>query len=59
MAHCLVIDNGSPYLQGQKLLLDKHQYLLGRMSNKEQPDIMFDNRFVSRRHCVIELNDGK
>lgn len=58
MTNYLVVEKGCPYDPGYKLGLNHEQIVLGRAGHSEQPDISFENKFISRRHCLLQLNSN-
>lgn len=56
MVRYLLLEKGSPYPAGFTIALDKELILLGRAANAHQPDISFDNPFISRSHCSVTAN---
>ena len=50
----LVVEQGTPFLQGAVFELDRRQTLVGRATASFQPEIAFDSLLISRRHCCIE-----
>lgn len=55
---CLFVKNGSPYLQGTRIQLERQQTSIGRSGNSLIPDINFDNFLISRKHCCIHYTDN-
>lgn len=57
MVRYLLLEKGSPYPAGFKIALNKDVILLGRSASAHQPDISFDNPFISRSHCSVAVNE--
>ncbi len=58
MVRYLLLEKGSPYPTGFKIPLNKAVILLGRSANAHQPDISFDNPFISRSHCSVAVSEA-
>lgn len=54
----LIVEKGEPYGVGEALPVPKGRVLLGRDSPDGQRGFFFFSPFVSRRHAMIEFNDG-
>lgn len=50
----LVVEQGTPFLQGAVFELDRRQTVVGRATASFSPEIAFDSLLISRRHCCIE-----
>lgn len=57
MVRYLLLEKGPPYQEGTKISFDKEVIILGRSSNAHQPDISFDNPFISRSHCSVKVSE--
>ncbi|MDF2570500.1 MAG: hypothetical protein K0R55_2104, partial [Sporomusa sp.] len=58
MVKYLVIEKGFPYEPGFKIGLNHEQVVLGRAGHTtEKPDICFENKFISRKHCLLQINE--
>jgi hypothetical protein len=55
----LIIEKGLPFEPGTKLEFNSQQLLLGRASRTEKPDIIFESKFISRRHCLLKACSNK
>lgn len=53
MGNYLVVEKGLPYEPGYKIPILNQQVMLGRTSKSEKPDINFENKFISRKHCLL------
>ncbi len=53
MGNYLVVEKGLPYEPGYKIPILDQQVMLGRASKSEKPDIDFENKFISRKHCLL------
>ncbi|WP_422658813.1 FHA domain-containing protein [Paenibacillus sp. EC2-1] len=53
----LVVERGNPYERGDVIPL-KNQMILGRKGKQWNPDIVFDNLFVSRKHTALQYRNG-
>lgn len=49
----LIVEKGAPYLPGDAITLGEGQYLLGRSSGANRPDIAFADMRVSRKHALL------
>lgn len=56
----LIVERGHPYEWGTELSLPPEQsrIVLGRSDREWEPDIIFDNAFVSRKQAAISVADG-
>lgn len=54
----LIVEKGNPYRWGEILPLREGKVLLGRTWKGQQPDISFDNLYVSRFHARIDCTQG-
>ena len=54
----LIIEKGEKSGLGKKFLLDEKTVILGRKTGDNNPDMAFENEFVSRRHAEISLIDN-
>lgn len=54
----LVVERGDPFARGTCLPLAAERLILGRNTGLFSPDIAFDSRLVSRKHCCLERLDG-
>lgn len=52
----IIINTGEPFKPQTQILIDKNELVLGRTYQALQPDIVFTNQHVSRRHAIIEYN---
>lgn len=50
----LVVEKGSPFLQGAFFELNRTRTVIGRATADFRPDIGFDTLLISRRHCCVE-----
>ncbi|WP_260871456.1 FHA domain-containing protein [Paenibacillus sp. Y412MC10] len=55
----LMVERGNPYERGDVIALTKPITVLGRKGQHFDPDIAFDNIFVSRRHAALLHRNGK
>lgn len=55
----LMVERGNPYERGDVIALTKPITVLGRKGQHFDPDITFDNIFVSRRHAALLYRNGK
>ncbi|MDG0793772.1 FHA domain-containing protein [Cohnella ginsengisoli] len=55
---CLVVVRGYPYDEGAVLTLKQPNAILGRRDAEWNPDIGFDNAYVSRKHAEIACENG-
>jgi two-component system, OmpR family, response regulator QseB len=55
----LMVERGNPYERGDVIALTKPITVLGRKGQHFDPDIVFDNIFVSRRHAALLYRNGK
>ena len=49
----LVVEKGAPYLPGDAITLEEGQYLLGRSSGTNRPDMAFADMRISRKHALL------
>ena len=49
----LVVEKGSPFEKGTRVMFTNETTLLGRSTDGIAPDIAFDNFLISRKHCCI------
>ena len=54
----LVIEKGSPFEPGTKIVLAEEKTLIGRSTKNSFPNISFDNILISRNHCCITFDQG-
>lgn len=54
----IIVENGTPYEKGAFISLDRPKIVIGRKTKDCNPDIAFNNIFVSRNHLGIFLKDG-
>ncbi|WP_371381516.1 FHA domain-containing protein [Sporomusa aerivorans] len=52
-----IIEKGLPYEEGARIEVSKRQIVLGRVSHTEKPDIIFESKFISRKHCLLSVNE--
>lgn len=57
--YCLIINEGEPYLKGERLILNSKPVILGRISSNFTPDISFTSPYISRRHAEIIPKKGR
>ncbi len=57
-ADFLILEKGFPYEPGYKLGLTHGQIVLGRTGLTEKPDICFENKFISRKHCALQISES-
>jgi len=50
----LVVEKGSPSIQGTFFELNNEKTIIGRTTAAFQPDIGFESLLISRQHCCIE-----
>jgi hypothetical protein len=55
----LLVERGDPHVRGACLTLEPGKVILGRGTASSSPDIAFSSLLVSRRHCCLELRDGR
>ncbi|MGG4106830.1 FHA domain-containing protein [Paenibacillus lautus] len=55
----LMVERGNPYERGDVIALTKPITVLGRKGQHFDPDIAFDNIFVSRQHAALLYRNGK
>jgi len=56
---CLVVVRGFPYDEGTTLRIGQPNVILGRKDGDWQPDIGFENAYVSRKQASIRYEDGE
>ncbi|XID94505.1 FHA domain-containing protein [Paenibacillaceae bacterium WGS1546] len=56
---CLVVVRGFPYDEGSTLRLRHRDVILGRKDGEWEPDIGFENVYVSRKQAGIRCEDGQ
>lgn len=54
----LVVEHGNPYERGDVIPLNSQMMVLGRKGKQWNPDIPFDNVFVSRKHAALIYKQG-
>ncbi|MBP2654025.1 MAG: transcriptional regulator, CadC [Firmicutes bacterium] len=52
----LVIEKGSPFEAGDKIVLAGDKTIIGRSTKNSSPHIAFDNILISRNHCCISYD---
>lgn len=57
--HKLILKQGDSYQAGAFIYLDKPQTVIGRVNPSYEPDFSIHNQFVSRKHFVIFIKEGK
>lgn len=55
----LVVERGNPYGRGDVISLNSPMMILGRKGKQWDPDISFDNVFVSRKHAALFYKNGR
>lgn len=55
----LLVERGDPHARGACLTLEPGKVILGRGTAAFRPDMAFSSLLVSRRHCCLELRDGR
>lgn len=50
---CLYVIRGEPHRPGAFIELNEEEWIVGRLSNDEVPDLSFSNAFISRKHIMI------
>ena len=58
MTPFLIVERGPAYDEGTIISLTNAIIILGRRGETWDPDISFDNAFVSRKHAALYLKDG-
>ncbi len=53
--HYLVIEKGEPRSKLNRIQLDSKTMMIGRSSASDEPDIIFESPYVSRKHAVLML----
>ncbi|WP_338448655.1 FHA domain-containing protein [Niallia oryzisoli] len=54
----IIVESGSPFEKGTFIPLNRSQMIIGRRGDNWEPDIAFNNIFVSRKHLSISLENG-
>ena len=54
----ITVESGSPFEKGAFIPLNRSQMIIGRRGSNWEPDIAFNNIFVSRKHFSITLENG-
>jgi len=57
--YCLIIEDGEPYQSGERIPLGSKDLVIGRSSSNFTPDISFSSPYVSRRHALINCQEGR
>ncbi|MGM1045632.1 MAG: FHA domain-containing protein [Bacillota bacterium] len=55
----LMVERGNPYERGDIIPLTSKMIILGRKGKQWDPDISFDNVFVSRKHAALLYKNGR
>ncbi|MDT8903038.1 FHA domain-containing protein [Anaeroselena agilis] len=55
----LMVERGDPHERGACFPLEPDRVILGRSTASFCPDLAFASLLVSRRHCCLELRDGR
>lgn len=55
---CLVVVRGFPYDEGSTLQIQRNSVILGRKDAEWEPDIGFENVYVSRKQASISYENG-
>lgn len=55
----LLVERGNPYKRGDMIPLTSKMMILGRKGKQWDPDISFDNVFVSRKHAALLYKNGR
>lgn len=55
----LMVERGNPYERGDIIQLTRPIMILGRKGKQWDPDITFDNVFVSRKHAALMYKNGR
>jgi len=56
---CLIVERGTPFGKGEVIPLHSMPITLGRTGKEWEPDISFNNAFVSRQHASIYYENGQ
>ncbi|MDQ0246427.1 DNA-binding winged helix-turn-helix (wHTH) protein [Bacillus fengqiuensis] len=56
---CLIIERGTPFEKGEVIPLHSVPIILGRKGKEWEPDVSFNNAFVSRQHASIYYENGQ
>lgn len=56
---CLIVERGTPFEKGEVVPLHNVLITLGRRGKEWEPDISFNNAFVSRQHASIYYDNGQ
>lgn len=59
ISHVLIVEQGTPFEEGAFIPLSGVKTVLGRQGNQWDPDIAFNNVFVSRKHLIIHRKNGQ
>lgn len=54
-----MVERGNPYERGDIIPLTSKMIILGRKGKQWDPDISFDNVFVSRKHAALLYKNGR
>ncbi len=54
----LIVERGTPFDEGTIISLNSTISILGRKGERWDPDISFDNAFVSRKHAALYVKNG-
>lgn len=55
----LMVERGNPYDRGDVIPLTMPMTVLGRKGKQSDPDVSFDNVFVSRKHAALLCRNGQ
>ncbi|GAB6927849.1 hypothetical protein JCM10914A_18320 [Paenibacillus sp. JCM 10914] len=55
----LMVERGNPYERGDVIPLTRSMMILGRKGSQSEPDISFDNVYVSRQHAALLYRSGR
>lgn len=55
----LIVERGTPFDRGTIIPLASSMIILGRRGEHWNPDISFDNAFVSRKHAALYFKNGE
>lgn len=55
----LMVERGNPYERGDVIPLTRSMTVLGRKGKQWDPDVTFDNVYVSRKHAALIHRDGQ
>ncbi|HWO95397.1 MAG TPA: FHA domain-containing protein [Bacillus sp. (in: firmicutes)] len=56
---CLIVERGAPFEKGEVVPLHNVHTTLGRKGKEWEPDVPFNNAFVSRQHAAIYYENGE